>query len=259
MASAEKIALFGAFLRNKKIIDDHMASGHSGSSKDLPPAVVYADDHPPAVTYERPTMAFMQHSVQDANVMDFVATSGGAETFPTKFASLAQFAPRYGRYVGALPQSNVPVFDIGVQAWPTVGVAADPATRAVKKREANPMKGNKIQHVTLKQEVAAAQAAHTVELFKRQEAGRNRMMDLFDSVKPMPLAPEVDERGYGVSSAPAGAASSSSTASDRSDAKFLRDFALRQAAKSEPRSADLECGSTGVYCGTVCGWVIGAI
>ncbi len=72
--------------------------------------------------------------------------------------------------------------DIGGQAWPTVGVAADRVTKAEKQKEADPTKGNKIKYVTLAQEVAAAKAAHTVELFEQQQAGRIAMMDLFLSL-----------------------------------------------------------------------------
>ncbi len=114
-------------------------------------------------------MAYIQHSKQDANVINCVASSGGTETLPASFANLAEFAPRFGRFVGALPLSNVPVFDVGSQAWPTVGVAADPATNAMKKTEAQPIKGTKNQHVTLKQDVAAALPAPTVAPITRPE------------------------------------------------------------------------------------------
>jgi tripartite-type tricarboxylate transporter receptor subunit TctC len=67
----------------------------------------------------------------------------------------------------------------------------------------NVLKGNKIGQATLAQDVAAAKVAHTAELFEEQQAGRLRMMDLFDSAKPLPPAPDADERGYGVSTAPA--------------------------------------------------------
>ncbi len=100
--------------------------------------------------------------------MHLVATSGGTETFPTKFASLKQRVMPHANYVGTLPQSNAPVFDIGEQAWPTVGVAADPVTRAQKRREAT-AKGNKIEQPTLAEEVVNARNAYNVELFMKQD------------------------------------------------------------------------------------------
>ena len=63
------------------------------------------------------------------------------------------------------------------------------------------------------------------------------MVDFFDAARPLPPAPDADERGYGVLSAPAEAASCSSSVSSRSDSQFLRDFTLRLAAKSESSAA----------------------
>ncbi len=66
------------------------------------------------------------------------------------------------------PTPTPPVFDIREQAWPTVGVAADQTTKAQRKKEAT-SKGNKIEKLTLAEEVIEARNAYNVELFDRQK------------------------------------------------------------------------------------------
>jgi hypothetical protein len=209
-ASDEMKAKLREYLRQKKIVDDHYMSIHAGSSGDSQSMVVYAPDHPPRVAAMSPSVGPVRHTPQEVNVMHLVATSGGTETYPAKFSHLREATPIVGQFVGVLPTSNNPVYNV---AWPTVGDAALKTTKAVRRMDSRPFKGTDVEVGMLKLEVDAARVANTDALFAKQEEGRRNMADFYDGPKSLPPAPDVDERGFGVLSASAEAATDSASVS----------------------------------------------
>jgi hypothetical protein len=213
LATAEQQAKFGVFLKQKKMIDDHLMMLSAGSSGGLHTEITYAADHPPRATDLRPNVGPVRHTPQEVNVMHIVATSGGTETYPASFSHLRATVPIVGQFVGVLPTSNNPVYNVDSSDWPTVGVAAHKTTRAVRRMESHPFKGTNVEVNMLELEAKAARLSYTDAIFARQEVGRNNMVEFFDGPKSLPPAPDVEERGYGVLSASAGVASRSTSVS----------------------------------------------
>jgi hypothetical protein len=154
LMSPEKRASLEVFLANKAKLDRATTeqSGSAGSAYGGPSAT-----------------SFEQQAAEQARLADFVATSGGTETFPLSFSRLGTQKPR-ASYVGTLPDCNAPVFDIHQQVWPVVAVAGDPTTKAQRRVEAT-SKSNKKQ-VTLVEEVDEARVKYAAELFEKQKGTR---------------------------------------------------------------------------------------
>ncbi len=190
--SPEKRAYLELFLTSKAKLD-RAITGQSGSA---------------GSAYGGPTAPSLEQQIaESARLADFVGTPGGTETFPLSFSRIGTQQKPRASYVGTLPDCNAPVFDIRQQAWPTVGVAGDQTTRAQRKKEAT-SKSNK-KKLTLAEDVSKARSSYNTELFEKQRGYKKTMLDRFNPSQPLPPAPDVDERGTGVSTGQPGAASSS--------------------------------------------------
>ena len=159
MMSPAKRASLEAFLAEKAKLD-RAATEQSGSAGSASGGL--------------PVSPFEPHDAASARLADFVAQSGGTETFPLSFSRLGPQKPR-ANYVGILPDGNVPVFNINQQAWPVVAFAGDPTTKAQRKAESKSKSST--QHLTLKEEVGEARIKYAAELFEKQKVYKANMIE----------------------------------------------------------------------------------